>query len=492
MSFAAADVTVQRSLTAILFVIAAASSAAVGYAVYDGSLVNFVAFSLVFFAIAAIAVCYPHDYVHFFLALMWFIGFWIKFVLHEVNGWSYLEPAGDFQATPENWDAVLALCAIGGSGFLLGRLATLPLSTKLKARWLTRNGVNPAWYQHWRGALWLIAMIAVIAVVAANWRLGLLVRGTVAQTPLPWPLGGLFAWATDIGLALAISILTAWDRQSGLSTMRGFVALCIEGVAMSLTTSSRALYLFHTLPYFLSERPWQTLGGRRFRLLMMVGIWLAVAAAIPAATTFGRLFGPSALPNTPAGLGQGFVSPRPVSGDILVNQGVTLLRILVVERWTGLEGVMSTVSYTGKDLDLLWRAAFQRRSYGTVDIYTRDISKSGFSERYAERFHYASPAGPIAFLHFSGSLWVVFAGMALLAMLITAVELLWTWLVRDPLPLAMAGWYFAFVILQLSGGLQQAVTGPIMVTLLFSAVWLIWPSPKRGVSSDRQIPSAIT
>ncbi len=71
-------------------------------------------------------------------------------------------------------------------------------------------------------------------------------------------------------------------------------------------------------------------------------------------------------------------------------------------------------------------------------------------------------------MYFSGALWVVFAGMALIAMLVTAIELVWTWLIRDPLPLAMAGWYLAFVVLQLSGGLQQAITGPVMVTLLFA------------------------
>jgi hypothetical protein len=102
-------------------------------------------------------------------------------------------------------------------------------------------------------------------------------------------------------------------------------------------------------------------------------------------------------------------------------------------------------------------------------VYTRDIAKSGFTEQHAQRYHFASPGGPIAFFYFSGSLGFVFAGMALLAVAVSAVELLWTWLVRDPLPLAMAGWYLAFIVLQLTGGLQQAITGPVMVTGLLAA-----------------------
>lgn len=472
-----------RRLAIGALVVATAIAGVVGYAVYDGSLAVFAAFSAVFFAIAVVAVCYPRDYAHLFLALMWFMGFWVKLVLHALIEWRYLEPVGNFVATPESWDAVLSVCTIGGGGFLLGRLATLPWSTKLKARFLAADGASPTWYRAWRGTLWLSAVAVLTIFVAVNWRLGILVRGAVAQTPLPWPLGGLFAWATDIGLALAISILAAWDRQLGLVAMRGFAALCVEGAAMSLTTSSRALYLFHTLPFFLSERPWRTFGWRSPRLWAIVTIWLAVAAAIPAVTTFSRLFGSSAVPVVQVDLDRGQATRQTVDGRILTNQGITLMRILVIERWTGLEGVMSTVSYADKSFGLLWQAAFARRSYGTVDVYTRDISKSGFSERHAQHLHYASPAGPIAFLYFSGSLWMVFAGMALIAMLVTAIELLWAWLVRDQLPLAIAGWYLAFVVLQLSGGLQQTVTGPIMITLLFGMVWLM-----RSVPAHRLAP----
>lgn len=481
--FAMVDASGRRFSTgAVLLVVATAVAGAVGSVVYDGSLVVFVAFSMVFFAIAAVAICYPRDYAHFFLALMWFIGFWIKFVLHALIEWQYLEPVGNFRATSESWDAVLTVCAIGGAGFLLGRLAALPLSAKLKTQWRGANGARPAWYRLWRGPLWLITVGVVVVAVVINWRLGILVRGAVAQTPLPWPLGGLFAWASDIGLALAISVLTAWDRQLGLGAMRGFAALCVEGAAMSLTTSSRALYLFHTLPFFLSERPWGTFGWRSIRLWMIVAIWLAVAVAIPAITTFARLFGPSAVPVVQVDLDRGQATRQAVDGRILTNQGLTLLRILLIERWTGLEGVMSTVSYADKSFGLLWQAAFARRSYGTVDVYTRDISKSGFSERHAQHLHYASPAGPIAFLYFSGSLWMVFAGMALIALLVTAIELLWAWLVRDQLPLAIAGWYLAFVVLQLSGGVQQAITGPIMVTLFFGVVWLMRSVPARRLA----------
>ncbi len=137
----ARDVGVWRpAINIVLLSLVAATVVAIaaGFAIYDGNLVIFVAFSLVFFTIAAIAVCYPRDYAHLFLALMWFVGFWLKFVLHEVWEWPFVEPIGDFAATPANWNHVLIVCSIGGAGFIVGRLATLPLSVRLKSRWQRR------------------------------------------------------------------------------------------------------------------------------------------------------------------------------------------------------------------------------------------------------------------------------------------------------------------------------------------------------------------
>jgi hypothetical protein len=63
--------------------------------------------------------------------------------------------------------------------------------------------------------------------------------------------------------------------------------------------------------------------------------------------------------------------------------------------------------------------------------------------------------------------------MALLAMLMSILEMIWRSLVRDPLVTAMSGCYLALIVLQLSGGIVQAVTGPVAVTAFLVLVWLI-------------------
>jgi hypothetical protein len=145
-------------------------------------------------------------------------------------------------------------------------------------------------------------------------------------------------------------------------------------------------------------------------------------------------------------------------------------QLLLIDRWTGLEGVMATVSYPEKSWALLAEAAAQRRSYGTVDVYTRKISGSTFNEVDAKTYHFASLAGPIAVFYFSGSLGLVFAGMAFISVLISATELFWRWLVRDRALVAMSGLYLALLVMQFSGGVVQSMTSLAAVTLVFVAV----------------------
>jgi hypothetical protein len=158
----------------------------------------------------------------------------------------------------------------------------------------------------------------------------------------------------------------------------------------------------------------------------------------------------------------------------------------VIDRWTGLEGLMAVVSYPQRGLPLFKEAALQRRTYGMVDVYTGKISGSDFAEEQAKKYHNATPAGPIAFFYFSGSWLIVFGGMAFLAMLMSILETIWACLARDPLVIAMSGCYLALVVLQLSTGVVQAVTGSLTVTVFLAPVWGI---TRMGAAAGAAQPS---
>lgn len=443
---------------------------------YDGSKLIFCFFSVVIFTVGYLAVRFSSQYAHMFLGIAWFIGFWVKYLFHLMTGHPYEEMHGSFDGSFASWDAVFLVIAIGGTGYLAGRLLSAPIVKPVQARLFKHSIVVPPWWVLRRNIVWLIAALSVLSMLALNHAFGLYVRGYAASVNLPWPLGGLYAWMTDIGFALVLSVLLAWDRQSSGSVMRGFISLCVEGALFSISTLSRGLFLFHSLPPLITEGDYYLRRGRFRPVIIMLCIFVLVGTAVPSASTFMRLFNENAVPRTESELVASKSSQvnHPLdSKRELWEEFLKMTRLLVIDRWTGLEGLMATVSYSEKSAALFAEAAAKRRSYGTVDVYTRKISGSTFTEENAKKYHYATLAGPIAFFYFSDSLITVFIGMALIAVLMSATELLWLWLARDRLLLAMSGFYLALVVLQLSGSLVQAITGPIAVTGIFAGVRLI-------------------
>jgi hypothetical protein len=443
---------------------------------YPGSKIVFAFFCVVVFAIAAFAIRLPNHYAHLFLGVMWFVGFWVKYLFHQATGAHYQEPHGLFDGSNASWDLVFLVIGIGGAGYLAGRLIVLPIISPVMGS-LPKQPTNvPAWWPSYRNLFWLAAGVLILVVLAVNQEFGLLIRGYVARFILPWPFGGLFAWLTDIGFALLLALFLAWDRQSGFSALRGFLALCVEGALFSVSTLSRGVYFFHTVPLLVTEGVKTLTEKKRWSLAPLLVIWIVIGVGIPSAMTALRLFGENAVPTTQSQLeaSKSTHLNRPISEyglETLWGQFAIMTQLLVIDRWTGLEGVMATVAYPKKSLSLLEEAAAKRRTYGTVDVYTRTISGSGFTEENAKTYHFASLAGAIAFFYFSGSLAVVFVGMAFISVLMSATELFWRWLVRDELLVAMSGLYLALIVMQFSGGLVQSATSVAAVTMAFLAVW---------------------
>jgi hypothetical protein len=500
-----------RLSLSIFFAIAASM---LGMLLYPGNALLFVFFSAVYFAVLYSGFFCSFQYAHWFFALTWFIGIWLKPMVHFAfahfgfdDAAQYLEATGSFDGSAAAWDQVLLIAAVGGLGYLTGRLILMPLVRRNASS--TALLQPPPVYRRFRNAAWLCLAAGLIAVVVVNAQTAIILRGFVPRIELPWPLGGLFAWVTDIGFALAIAIFAAWDRAIGLGIVRGFVALCVEGAILSISTNSRGIYLFHTLPPLVSDgRALLFPQGHARRATVLFATWLFAAVAVPPLATGIRgmlaieeyaseAAAKQADPKTPSGPVQSSRNALAGASRILTEPD-TLGRFtayafqgtgrLLIDRWPGLEGIMSAVSFPERSFDLFTEAALQRRTYGMVDVYTGKISQTRFTEEQAKMFHSASIAGPVALFYFSNSLIIVFGGMVLLAALISLIEMLWTALIRDPLVVALSGFYLALVILQLSTGVTQAITGPFAVTFLFVATWCLGrfaASPPRGQAAQK-------
>ena len=119
------------------------------------------------------------------------------------------------------------------------------------------------------------------------------------------------------------------------------------------------------------------------------------------------------------------------------------------------------------------RAATERRQVDKADFYTSEVARSSFNDERAKTYQYASVSGPIAFLFYSGSLWIVFAGMCVLTFGLLMCESMLAGFTANPLVCAIFGAYSAFLFVQISSGLAQPVSS-LVFTLTAIGALHVW------------------
>ena len=95
---------------------------------YQGSLLVFFVFSLVFYILVVdtlrrpvVSAVISSSLSYGFLVAFLTLGFWAKLVLHLVVVYDYREPIGYFDGSPQAWDQVLLVTSTGVAGLLAAR-----------------------------------------------------------------------------------------------------------------------------------------------------------------------------------------------------------------------------------------------------------------------------------------------------------------------------------------------------------------------------------
>lgn len=143
---------------------------------------------------------------------------------------------------------------------------------------------------------------------------------------------------------------------------------------------------------------------------------------------------------------------------------------LSVDRWIGLEGLMSVQAYPEKNMTLLGRALSEKQESGKTDIY-QSVSKSIYLKTDGARFRFRSLPGVVAFLYYGNSLWVVLLGMMFFTGVVLGIELLLHTLTANPIICSLYGAMLASNIAQFGGSPLQS--GPYIL-MLSCGIMLVW------------------
>lgn len=446
---------------------------------YPGSAGQLIAFSLTATLVASLIPVKPFSFFYLFLAGFLLLGFWAKLIVHLLGNYRYIEPTGGFRGTGPEWDSVLVLSSIGLAGLACSRLLQIGLCFPAAPAWTpTVVGVPRHVASLWR-ALTVLTVLGGAALFVANHRYGFMKIGMDAQWILPFRINVLLSWLVSWGFVLWTATLLHWGflarRTSSLHALL-FIALVGAVAAGSMGSRQQMiLYVAAFVAVLLVYREHLALSRRD--VAVGSGATLVLFMASLAFVTWDRLVnfpgivvvesgqptdGKPAMPgqNAPPAPRVEIAPPAPapapppapdaphneVSSTRIYHAAMEVVR-LTIDRWIGLEGVMTVVGSPHRGPDLLKTAILESPNTGVDALYQR-MAGSPYEKLKGRTF--LSIPGVVAVFSYSGLPALVGFGVMLFFVLGAGIEALAGYLLRNPLVTALVGVATANAICQLN------------------------------------------
>jgi hypothetical protein len=347
------------------------------------------------------------------LALMWFLGFPVKFLLHLAVDHPFIEPVGDFNFSAGQWDQVLLISSVGAWGAIGGRWGAAALRRQVRPP--LRPPEVPRWYADRPLTAWIVTIVGLAAVAVANQTAAFYQIGVETRVILPLRTHVVLAWLVGTGGGLLVALLVDLESRRTRRlrhTMAVLAVIAAESVAMSVSALSRGLVVFRLLPYWLvrlryrRNHPWSI---PQLSVISAVCVLLSVGVV---SVRRDALF-------IPALQGAAPLSPEAPQGPTVPRHQalVSLLGTLAVDRWIGLEGLMVVVG--ASDVPP-WPAILREPPSAGVEGWYQQLARSDYPS--LDGFAFLTLPGAIAVLTALGPPPLVLVGIAILVALLIALE----------------------------------------------------------------------
>lgn len=449
---------------AVLFLVAINS--------YEGSSFVFALFSVAFLALLGSGFYRQRTYGYTFLAVFLWLGFWLKVSWHLAWGNGYPEPTGHFLGSPAHWDGALIVSTIGALAVLSARLVFETLFGGAAKTLYGSNDKPPQWLEPLQRWHWALFLLVVVAVATANLYFQIFVTGLKVGTILAWPLNALITlMLVGGGFATWMAILLWYEIRWTGSVFRWVILLIMAALVITMSSLSRGMIVMLLTPgaYALYKNSHGLLDLSRKRLgILLILFFCAVTANFYVVNAMRNsiYFEKNAEVAKVGGEQQSFSMP-----SLLIKakeQAIGLMHFSV-DRWVGIEGVMAVSSYPELGADLFARAILEPPVKTEPSIYETIAPwryEPGVVMR--ENVNFMSLPGGIAFLYYSGSLWVVFAVTIFLVVAIQYFEMLIYKLTSNPLLCAHISWLMALTFAHIGGAPKSQLP-----TLLFTVLLVL-------------------
>jgi hypothetical protein len=339
-----------------------------------------------------------------FIGIFFWLGFWLKltFRVAFLEG-QFHEPVGNFDGSGAAFDRALLAATCGLFGLLVASFIREKYVFTYPAKlYEVAQGGLFKFYQHHRKAVLSGFVVLFVAVAVMNFYFGIYQRGAVPRTILPYGLGGIYSWLLLFGLASFSALILNMEFTLHKKTSYPAVIISLmESFFTNVSLLSRGMILnTGALAYGV------------FRSLKLNGIRTSRRFWAISFLIFLMLFGSSVL-----------LVNQMRSTDMDLVATIRGTKVLFLDRWVGMEGVMAVSSYPGQGWDL-WNDAWKETySNNRTSFYDTNLITSPYRHTDTTKYHYISLPGIVAFCFYPGSFTFLFGCMFMVGAIAAAIEI---------------------------------------------------------------------
>lgn len=349
----------------------------------------------------------------FFASLLW-LGFWLKFSVRTlIQDYSFKEATGQFDFTPQAFDRALEVSSIGGASILLGFLIVHYLFKKNNFLHLMEDNLERSdRFLRDRKYIYPILFLVILVMAVLNLHFGIYQRGSVPHYNPPALLRGALVWLLLTGFAATTSTLIFWEIKTQKNPTVAIVLSLVESLLTSLSMFSRG-FIINTVPQLwstLKQNSERHLVSYKRKIIIFGCFFVLFVSSVISVNIIRSYY---------------FAPPNKVYSAKQITVGTYISTVsLFIDRWVGIEGVMSVSSYPNLSWDLLKKIINEKAESAGTSFYDTEIGRSVYSKSDLTKQHHITLPGIVAFLFYPGSYMFLILGLIIISILCALSEAL--------------------------------------------------------------------
>ncbi len=402
-----------------------------GFNQYEGNRFFYVIFSLVsnyliYFSFRKHAIFFET----FFSIFLW-LGFWFKFTCTILfTDGIFREGVGLFDYTSISFDKVLMVSSIGIVGFITGGYLREFLIFKYPKK-INLNLNLKTFFLNKRIKIWMIFFAFFVLISITNFYLKIYQKGLLPLNDFNFLFSGFYKWLLLFGLTSISSILIFLE----LNFFKKFftlsaVIIFFETFLSSLSMLSRGM-IFNAISilygvYKFSNKINLKISIKNYLnsfLVIVILFYISVFSVNYIRANFFYV-GKSTLSIEKNSYDLGLETPKKYD---TIQKNNSEIIYLLINRWVGIDGVMSVTSKENiLSKKFLFDSFKERPNNEGPTLYESkfNLESLGETQKLYSNVKGNTLPGIIAFLYYSGSIYFLFSGIFIITILSSLLELL--------------------------------------------------------------------